>query len=179
MEPAATLPSRIRHAYREHIDYRRRCALRLWLAFLLTFLFLRGLTYGIRQHLLPFGNIVTGGVHIHHFVWGIFLLLIVGFLGLSLEAPRWHPWLAIPFGVGAALVVDEFALWLNLEDVYWAKQGRLSVDLAVLIAALFGLYFAAVRFWNQVVREVRLVVRLVLRGERRLIRRDRRGGHRP
>jgi hypothetical protein len=165
--PAATLPKRIAGAYREHIDYRRRAALRIWVFFILTFAFLRGLTYGIRYHVLPFQNIVTGGIHIHHFVWGILLLLIVGFLGLNLEAPRWHPRLAIPFGIGAALVIDEFALWLNLQDVYWAKEGRISVDAAILVAAVFGLYYAATRFWKQVLREVREVTRSTLRRKRR------------
>jgi hypothetical protein len=173
LEPAARLPHRIAHAYRQHIDYRRKTALRLWLAFIATFAFLRGLTYGIRYHLLPFGNVVTGGIHIHHFVWGILLLLIVGFLGLNLEAPRWHPLLAIPFGIAAALVIDEFALWLNLQDVYWAREGRISVDVAILVASFFGLYYAADRFWKQVLREIRIVVRLVTTGERRLLRRRR------
>lgn len=144
----------------------------MWLAFILTFVFLRLLTFGIRFHLLPVGNIVTsGGLHIHHFVWGIFTLLIVGFLGVMISDPRWHPWLATAFGIGAALVIDEFALWLHLEDVYWAKEGRKSVDLAILIAALLGLFYAADRFWTRVLTELRWAARLLLFGEERLLRR--------
>jgi len=160
-------------AYREHVDYRREAALRMWLVFLIMFIFLRGLTYGIRYHLLPVGNIETSsGLHIHHFVWGIFILLIVGFLGVVLNDPRWHPWLAMAFGAGAALVIDEFALWLNLKDVYWAKQGRSSVDLAIFVAALLGLFYAADRFWRQVLVEIRLALHLLMAGEQRLRRRS-------
>ncbi len=144
----------------------------MWLAFILMFVFLRVLTFGIRFHLLPVGNIVTsGGLHIHHFVWGIFILLIVGFLGTMLDQPKWHPWLATAFGIGAALVIDEFALWLNLRDVYWATEGRSSVDLAILVAALLGLFYAADRFWRQVLMEIRWALRLLLAGEQRLQRR--------
>jgi hypothetical protein len=148
------LHHRIARAYRRHVDYRREAALRTLAAFVVTFLFLRALTFGIHYHLLPVHDIVTGGLHIHHFVWGIGLLLVIGFLAISLEQARWHPWLAIPFGIGAALTLDEFALWLNLEDVYWAKQGRSSVDVVIVVAALLGAYLAAYRFWNQAVREL-------------------------
>ena len=155
---------RIREAYAVHVGDRQRAALRMWIAFILTFLFLRGLTYGIKYHYPPFGNIVTpGGLHIHHFVWGIFILIVVGFLALILEQSRWHPWLAVPFGIGAALVVDEFALWLNLQDVYWAQEGRISVDLGILVAALLGIFWAAARFWTQLAREMHAATRLMLR----------------
>ena len=157
---AGRVASRIRVAYRRHVDYRREAALRIFVSFLVTFGLLRGLTYGIRYHVLPIQNVVTpGGLHIHHFVWGIFVLLLVGFLALVLDQPRWHPWLAIPFGIGAALVLDEFALWLNLEDVYWAKQGRTSVDVVIAFAALLGGYLAAERFWREALGEIREEVR--------------------
>ena len=159
-------------AYQQHVDYRREAALRMWVGFIGTFVFLRLLTYGIRYHLLPVGNIVTsGGLHIHHFVWGILILLIVGFLGITFWSPRLHGWLAPLYGMGAALVVDEFALWLNLRDVYWAREGRISVDVAILIAALLGLYYAADRFWNQVLQEVQAAVRFVTSQEGRLLHR--------
>lgn len=148
------LGRRARRVYRQHVDYRREAALRALVLFLLTFLFLRALTYGIRYGLVPVHNVVTSsGLHIHHFVWGIFLLLIIGFVALTVEQARWHPLLAIGYGIAAALVIDEFALWLNLEDVYWSKQGRSSVDLALVVAALLGLYVAAERFWRELVRE--------------------------
>lgn len=172
LHPGFHLGKRIVAAYRQHVDYRREAALRMWVGFIGTFLFLRFLTYGIRYHFLPARNIVTsGGLHIHHFVWGILILLIVGFLGISINSPRLHAWLAPAFGIGAALVIDEFALWLNLRDVYWVREGRISVDAAIVVAALLGLYYTADRFWRQVVREVQAGLRFVATEEARLLRR--------
>jgi hypothetical protein len=158
-------------AYQQHVDYRRQAALWMWVTFIATFLFLRLLTFGIRYHLLPVKNVVTSsGLHIHHFVWGIVVLLIVGFLGITLWSERLHPWLGAVFGIGAALVLDEYALWLNLKDVYWLPAGRSSIDVAILVAALLGLYYAADRFWKQVVTEVRAAIQFVTSEEGRLFR---------
>ena len=171
LHPGFHFRKRVVTAYQQHVDYRREAALRMWIAFIVTFLFLRFLTYGIRYHFLPARNIVTsGGLHIHHFVWGILILLVVGFLGITIDSPRLHAWLATAFGIGAALVIDEFALWLNLRDVYWLREGRISIDVAVVIAGLLGLYYAAYRFWNQVAREVRAAVKFVTSEEGRLFR---------
>jgi hypothetical protein len=161
--PAKTpreLAERVRAAYRRHVDYPREVATRALVAFLAMFVFLRALTFAIRAQLVPIQNVVTGsGLHIHHFVWGIFLLLLVGFLALVLDQARWHPWLAIPFGFAAALVLDEFALWLNLADVYWAKQGRQSLDAIVIAAALLILFYVAHRFWREAAAEVAHFIR--------------------
>jgi hypothetical protein len=158
-------------AYQQHVDYRRQAALWMWVTFIVTFIFLRLLTFGIRYHLLPVKNVVTSsGLHIHHFVWGIVILLIVGFLGITLWSERLHPWLGAVFGIGAALVLDEYALWLNLKDVYWLPAGRSSIDIAILVAALLGLYYAADRFWKQVVTEVRAAIQFVGSEEGRLFR---------
>jgi hypothetical protein len=84
------------------------------------------------------GSVKTeGGLHVHHLVFGIVLLLAMGF-ALALQPPS--PWLEIfaaGFGIGAGLTLDEYALWLHLEDVYWAEEGRRSVD-AVVIATVLG-----------------------------------------
>jgi hypothetical protein len=158
-------------AYQQHVDYRREAALRMWVAFIGTFVFLRLLTFGIRYHLLPVKNVVTSsGLHIHHFVWGIVILLIVGFLGITIWSERLHPWLATIFGIAAALVIDEYALWLNLQDVYWLPAGRSSIDIAILIAAVLGLYYAADRFWRKVVTEVQGAIKFVGSEEGRLFR---------
>jgi hypothetical protein len=84
------------------------------------------------------GGVETGGVHIHHLVWGICLMMLAGFLAFAapLQAPWWHL-VAIAFGVGAGLTMDEFALWVRLEDVYWTREGRSSFD-AVVVAAAFA-----------------------------------------
>src|SRR5919202_799185 len=107
-------------------------------SFLVTFLFIRTGARLIRNPKVTWwpGNVEAGGLHIHPLVWGICLVLIAGFLGFAadLENPWWHV-TAIAFGVGAGLTIDEFALWLYLRDVYWSRQGRLSVDAAVIATA--------------------------------------------
>jgi hypothetical protein len=86
------------------------------------------------------GSVKTeGGLHVHHLVFGIVLLLATGF-ALALQPPS--PWLEIfaaGFGIGAGLTLDEYALWLHLEDVYWAEEGRRSVDAVVIATVLGGL----------------------------------------
>jgi hypothetical protein len=107
--------------------------------FVLSFGFIRFSTRMIRKQVSWWpGNIETGGLHVHHMVFGIVLLLLCGFLNFALDpqAP-WVEALALGFGIGAGLTLDEFALWLHLEDVYWAEEGRRSVD-AVVIAAIIG-----------------------------------------
>jgi hypothetical protein len=107
-------------------------------AFLLTFLTTRFVTRAIRTGRGPFRDASVGGVHLHHEVYGIFLLLGTGLVDLTYRPDgTWRLVLAVLFGVGAALTLDEFALWLHLEDVYWSEEGRSSID-AVLIALVVG-----------------------------------------
>jgi hypothetical protein len=82
------------------------------------------------------GSVVTdGGVHLHHLVWGICLMLLGGALGFALyDSSPWFEVCACVFGIGAGLTIDEFALWVYLDDVYWAKEGRSSIDAAVIAA---------------------------------------------
>jgi hypothetical protein len=150
----------LRHAGETHLNFRRRSSLRLLASFLITFALIRLLTYSIHNNLGPFHDIVIGGgsggtIHIHHYMWGLFLIAICGFLALSLDAAKWHPWLAIPFGIGLALVLDEFALLLQLKDVYWAQQGRISVDIGVVVAAGLLLYYLGQCYWHDVVAELK------------------------
>jgi hypothetical protein len=115
-----------------------------WLAFTATFAAVRGITYSIRAGKGPFRNLSVGGEHLHHYMWGIGLVSGVGAVAVrGTEEQRRHPAVAISYGSGLALIVDEFALLLDLKDVYWAKQGRVSVDLGVGGSALAGSYFAA------------------------------------
>ena len=119
----------------------RGAAFLVLLAFLVSFVLVRTNTRLIRSPKVSWwpGDIETeSGLHIHHLVWGISLLLLSGFLAFAsnLESPWWQI-TAAGFGIGAGLTLDEFALWLHLEDVYWADQGRASVD-AVIVAALFA-----------------------------------------
>lgn len=85
------------------------------------------------------GNVETkSGLHIHHLVWGIVTLMLAGFLTIALEpASPWRELLALAFGIGCGLTLDEFALWLRLDDVYWKSEGRSSVD-AVIVATVIG-----------------------------------------
>ncbi len=115
-----------------------------WLAFTGTFAGVRGITYSIRAGRGPFRNLSAGGEHLHHYLWGIGLLAGVGAIAVrGTDRQRQHPAVARSYGSGLALIVDEFALLLDLEDVYWARQGRISVDLAVGAIAATGSYFAA------------------------------------
>ena len=118
---------------------------RLFLAsvsFFVTFLGVRLLVLAITHHIGPFGWVELGGRHIHHLVWGILILLIVGYAWLAEAGSGSTPTaifvsrlLAILYGVGAALTLDEFALWLNLADVYWSREGRESIDAVILFGA--------------------------------------------
>lgn len=108
-------------------------------AFVVTFVVTRLITRMIRAGRGPFRDTTVGGVHVHHQVYGIFLLLGTGALEFTYNPGRpWEQILSAAFGIGAALTLDEFALWLRLDDVYWGAEGRRSVD-AVLLATVVGL----------------------------------------
>jgi lysyl-tRNA synthetase class 2 len=108
--------------------------------FLASFAFIRMSTRLMRSPRVPWwpGSVQTGGVHVHHLVFGIVLMMLAGFCGFAFQPTSlWLNILAVAFGIGMGLTLDEFALWLHLQDVYWAEEGRQSVD-AVIIAALIG-----------------------------------------
>jgi hypothetical protein len=139
----ALLP-RLRHVLREDLDQGQRAALASWISFTGTFAAVRGITYSIRAGQGPFGNLSAGGEHLHHYLWGIAMLAGVGAVAVhGDERYRSHPIVATTYGSGLALIVDEFALLLDLKDVYWARQGRLSVDIGIGGIAVAGSYFAA------------------------------------
>lgn len=109
-------------------------------AFVITFMVTRIITRLIRAGKGPFRNIETGSVHIHHVVPGIVLTVIGGFCAVAGGQRGFGSALAaVIFGVGAGLVMDEFALILHLDDVYWSEEGRQSVEVVVVTAALVGL----------------------------------------
>jgi hypothetical protein len=136
-----------------HQHVRDRPRRRLFLAavgFFLSLAIARSAAYGAARGIAPFHYIYIRGTHVHHLVWGIILLLVVGFCWLievgtgtkasSLFASRL---MSLLYGVGAALTLDEFALWLNLEDRnYWTRQGRASFDAILLFgtALLIGIW---------------------------------------
>ena len=140
------LRGRLGALYRRYFGEARRERLFLsTVAFYVTFAAVRGITHAIRAGVGPFHDVAEGGVHIHHLVWGILLLLGVGYLWLlqigAGDAGESRPLsrlTAVLYGIGAALTLDEFALWLNLRDVYWAREGRESVDAVLLFSALLS-----------------------------------------
>lgn len=143
-DAARALAPAMRTAYHEELDPAHRSALLSWLAFTGTFAAARGITYAIRAGKGPFGNLSLGGEHLHHYLWGIGMLTGVGAIAVRGEdRHRRHPAVALSYGAALALIVDEFALLLDLKDVYWAKQGRISIDLGIGVSALAGSFFAA------------------------------------
>src|SRR6184192_3863116 len=124
-----------------HANQGRGPAFLVLLALLLSFGFIRTSARLMRSPRVPWwpGSVTTGGgLHIHHLVWGISLMLLSGFVAFATDLqPPWLQIGAVAFGVGAGLTLDEFALWLHLEDVYWAEEGRRSVD-AVIVATIIA-----------------------------------------
>jgi hypothetical protein len=119
------------------VDEGNQPLLLMLIAFGATFGLTRFITHSIRAERFPWlGNIEAGDTHVHHLVWGIVLLLIAGVLAIVIRPPLEVT--GIVFGIGAALTLDEFALWLHLEDVYWSEQGRQSVDAVIVFAIVTG-----------------------------------------
>jgi hypothetical protein len=154
---------RLKELYTFHFQNERRE--RLFLAsvgFLVTFGIVRGITHLIRAGVGPFHNVSSGGLHIHHLVWGILILILVGYIWL-IEQGVGSNWIAsvtaILFGVGAALTLDEFALWLNLQDVYWTGTGRESIDAVIIFISLLSLGIWGGPFLREAVRELFKVFR--------------------
>ena len=134
----------LRGAYAEDLDPSQRSALTSWVAFTTTFGGVRIITHSIRAGRGPFRNLSAGGEHLHHYLWGIGMLAAIGAVAVRGEdRHRRHPAVAVSYGAALALIVDEFALLLDLRDVYWARQGRISVDLGVGGSAVTGSYLAA------------------------------------
>lgn len=122
-------------------DPGQRAGVLVLLGFLGSFAFIRMSTRLMRSPRVPWwpGSIESsGGVHVHHLVFGIVLMIVSGFcvFALAPEQGLGLDVLAILFGIGVGLTVDEFALWLYLEDVYWTREGRSSVDMAIVVALL-------------------------------------------
>lgn len=133
-------------------------------SFLITFAGVRLLVHHIVNHQGHLQWVVVRGMHIHHLVWGILILLLVGY-GWLLDLGWSHSpmsiffgrLMAVCYGVGAALTLDEFALWLSLEpDAYWTHEGRLSIDAVILFGSLLAVgawgapFFGALqRMWGK------------------------------
>jgi hypothetical protein len=125
---------------------RREAALfNLLTGFVLSFALMRLSTYGIRRGWWPFGNVRVGGRHVHHFVPGILVAFGCGAVAMVTDSDRLETALAVPFGAGIGLTFDEAALLLDLRDVYWTREGVLSVQVSFGLAALLGGTIIALR----------------------------------
>ncbi len=164
---------RVRVHFRHHVVEQEGKEASFWIAitFLTTFSFVRFITMRIRRqnlaaqknpmlaqahrHRPGFRDIVLpGGLHIHHAVPGIFLVLTSGYLGLVTEKKATRP-LSITYGIGSALALDEFALWLELRDVYWARDGRRSFEAVAVAGSVFMGSYALREFGNAIFRDIR------------------------
>lgn len=145
--------------YRLHFrDPRRERLFLASVAFLFTFGGVRGIATAIRGGKGPFRDVTPGGVHIHHLVWGILLLLGIGYtwlvqIGTGMdEQRRWHRSTSVMYGLGSALTLDEFALWLHLQDVYWSEEGRRSIDAVILFGSLLSVGLWGGPFFRALIR---------------------------
>jgi len=109
-------------------------------SFSVTFGITRGITWHIREHggLGPIQNVIVGKRHIHHFIPGGILAMSAGALAIGMKGDKADKYLALPFGIGVALVLDESALLLELEDVYWTEEGVLSVQIVFAAMAMLA-----------------------------------------
>jgi hypothetical protein len=138
---------RLRAIYEERFQESKRERLFLGsLGFFVTAFVVRGITLAIHNNIGPFHDVSMHGRHIHHMVWGILLLLTVGYCWLTeIGTGAADSWpiagriTATLYGVAAALILDEFALWLNLSDVYWQREGRESYEAMALFGSLLAL----------------------------------------
>jgi len=133
--------------YERHFsDPRRERAFLSAVSFTTAFATARGITHAIKAGVGPFHNISEGGRHIHHSTFGILGLLACGYIWTQQIAVGVEPCARWPsrvsastYGIAAALTLDEFALWLDLHDDYWNKQGRKSIDAVAIFAGLLGI----------------------------------------
>ena len=120
--------------------------------FVIAFGVVRGIAWSIRHNVGPFHDVEHGGVHIHHMFWGILILLAVGF-GWVAELGNANTsssafmgrFMSLLYGAGAGMTLDEFALWLNLRDVYWQREGRESVMAGLAFFSLCTITYIVLR----------------------------------
>ncbi len=142
-----------REGYRQ-VSTRENAAFNLLGSFATTFLATRWITYALRgrPHVGPFRNVRFRRRHIHHFVPGIVLAFVSGSAAILKGDEELEPKLAVPFGIGMGLTLDESALLLELDDVYWRREGLLSVQITLAVISLLS--------------ALALALRLLRRGER-------------
>jgi hypothetical protein len=138
------------------VDTGRQPEFLFFVAFLITFGFIRTSAHMIKAQVSWWpGNVTVGGTHIHHLVWGIVTIMITGYVGVTIAPPSpWHEIIAVFFGIGMGLALDEFALWLDLKDDYWSQQGRKSIDAVIIAATITGMILVGFSAWVDVAKDV-------------------------
>ncbi len=131
------------------VDHHRELIFLVLVGFLLSFLFIRASTRLMRSPKVPWwpGSIVSdSGLHVHHLVFGIITMMLAGAIGFADQGKTFLSGIAaFGFGVGIGLTIDEFALWLHLDDVYWAEEGRRSIDATVILTVVLAMMMFGVR----------------------------------
>jgi hypothetical protein len=133
--------------YRD-VSNRENALFNMLTSFVATFIVARVVTSVLRSRRSfgPFRNFILGRRHIHHYVPGIMLAFASGAAAIVTRTEWLEPYLAVPFGAGMGLTLDESALLLELEDVYWSEEGMLSVQIALTTTALLGALALGLRF---------------------------------
>jgi hypothetical protein len=139
-----------RAGYRE-VSRRENALFNLLSSFVITFGIVRWVTYLLRRrrHVGPFRHLRVGRRHIHHFVPGIVLAFAAGATSIASRDESLDPFLAVPFGAGMGMTLDESALLLELDDVYWTREGILSVQITLSVTAMLAALALGRRFLRQ------------------------------
>jgi len=147
-EEAVAEAARVARAGYREVSTRENTMFNLLTSFAATFILVRSITFALRRRpsVGPFRNVRVGRRHIHHFVPGIVIAFAAGAAAIVSRDERLEPWLAVPFGAGMGLTLDESALLLELEDVYWTREGLLSVQITLAVMAMLGALALALRF---------------------------------
>lgn len=151
---------RIPHLYRVHLaDPRRELLFLSGFSFFVTFVITRGITRLMFHGIGPIRSVKYRGTHIHHQVFGILMLVGSGHAWLHLASPKRRDdrgllrATTLVYGVGSALTLDELALWLNMEDVYWKSPGRELIDAGIIVTALASIAAWGAPFFRAILRE--------------------------
>jgi hypothetical protein len=147
-EEAVAETARVARAGYREVSTRENSMFNLLTSFATTFILVRSVTYALRQRRTvgPFRNLRVGERHIHHYVPGIVIAFVSGTGAILSRDERLEPLFAVPFGVGMGMTLDESALLLELEDVYWSREGLLSVQITLTVIALLGALALGLRF---------------------------------
>jgi hypothetical protein len=147
-EVAAVETAQVARAGYREVPSRENALFNLLASFAITFIAARTITYVLRskRRVGPFRNLRVGRRHIHHFVPGIVMAFVAGAGAIVTRDESLEPKLAVPFGVGMGLTLDESALLLELEDVYWSREGLLSVQITLAVMAILAALALGLRF---------------------------------